>query len=117
MFRRPVSVFADWVNNVDAVTNQDTGWLVGFTFNKASAPGSWQFGYDYRDLQADAVVGAFTDSDFIGGGTGGQGHRFTFAYQIAKNVQAAATYLHDTIDQPGDDLDYSRFQADLALKF
>jgi len=117
LFKRPVSVFGDWVNDVDAATNQDTGWLVGFTLNKASAPGSWQFGYDYRDLEADAVFGAFTNSDFIGGGTGGQGHRFSLAYQVAENVQAAATYFLDTIDRPGDDLDYSRVQADLVLKF
>ena len=80
-------------------------------------PGDWQLGYNYRDLQADAVVGAFTDSDFIGGGTGGQGHLFSFAYQVAKNVQAGVTYFLDTIDQTGPDLDYSRVQGDLVLKF
>jgi hypothetical protein len=117
LFGRPFSVFGDWVKNVDAVDDRDTGWLIGATINKAKDPGSWQFGYDYRDLQANAVVGAFTDSDFIGGGTGGQGHRFALAYQVSKNVQAGLTYFHDTIDQAGPDLDYSRFQADLVLKF
>ncbi|MBN1360880.1 MAG: putative porin [Sedimentisphaerales bacterium] len=117
VFDLPFSVFGDWVHNVDAITDQDTGWLVGTTINKAKDPGSWQFSYDYRDLEADAVVGAFTDSDFIGGGTGGQGHRFAFAYQVAKNVQAALTYFLDTIDRSGPDLDYSRLQADLVLKF
>ncbi len=117
LFDLPFSVFGDWVNNVDAITDQDTGWLVGATLNKAKDPGSWQLGYDYRDLEADAVVGAFTNSDFIGGGTGGQGHRFAFAYQVARNVQAALTYFLDTIDQTGPGLDYSRLEADLVLKF
>lgn len=117
LFDLPFVVFGDWVHNTDASTSQDTGWLVGATVNKAKDPGSWQFTYDYRDLEADAVFAAFTDSDFIGGGTGGQGHRFAFAYQVAKNVQAAVTYLLDTIDQSGPDLDYSRLQTDLVLKF
>lgn len=117
LFGLPFSAFGDWVTNTSAVTDQDTGWLVGATINKAKAPGSWQFGYNYRDLQADAVVGAFTDSDFIGGGTGGQGHLFSFAYQVAKNVQAGVTYFLDTIDRAGPDLDYSRLQGDLVLKF
>jgi hypothetical protein len=117
IFNKPFAVFADWVNNVDAATSQDTGWLLGATINKAKDPGSWQFGYDYRDLEADAVVGAFTDSDFIGGGTGGQGHHFAFVYQVAKHVQAGMSYFLDTIDQTGPDLDYSRVQADLVLKF
>ena len=43
---------------------------MGATLNKAKDPGSWQFEYDYRDIQADAVVGKFNDSDFVGGGTG-----------------------------------------------
>ncbi len=117
LFGMPCSAFGDWVTNTSAVTDQDTGWLAGATINKAKDPGSWQFGYNYRDLQADAVVGAFTDSDFIGGGTGGQGHLFSFAYQVAKNVKAGVTYFLDTIDRAGPDLDYSRLQGDLVLKF
>ena len=116
---RPVSVYGNWVKNVAATTSEDTGWLVGATLGKAKEPGSWQLGYNYRDLEADAVVGALCDSDFIGGGTDGKGHVFNGAYQVHKNVQVAMTYFlnQDTANSQNLDLDYHRLQADLKFKF
>ncbi len=115
----PLSLHGNWVKNVAAATSEDTGWLVGLTVGKAKEPGSWQFGYNYRDLEADAVVGALSDSDFIGGGTDGKGHVFGVTYQVAKNVQAGLTYFlnEDTANSQGRDLDYHRLQADLKFKF
>ena len=112
----PVGVFGSYVQNTVA-PEEDTGWLVGGAVGKLKDPGSWQFVYDYRDLEADAVVAQFCDSDFIGGGTGGKGHRFNFNYQLAKNVQAGLTYYLCQFDRPGVDEDYDRFQLDVALKF
>lgn len=114
----PCSVFGSYVVNhgTESGYNGDTGYLVGATLNKAKDPGSWELGYDYRDLEADAVVGQFSDSDFIGSGTGGRGHRIGAKYQIKKNVQAAATYFANTIDGSSSDTDYDRLQLDLILK-
>jgi hypothetical protein len=75
------------------------------------------YDYDYRDLQADAVVGQFNDSDFVGGGTGGKGHRFNLVYQLAKNVQASLTTYLSTITRTATDVDYNRLQADVVVKF
>jgi hypothetical protein len=111
----PVAVFGDYVKNQSAATSADTGWLIGCTVNKTKAPGSWQFGYNYRDLEADAVLGAFSDSDFIGGGTDGKGHQFAFKYQLAKNLQGCLTYFCDTVGSNNDA--YRRLQADLVLNF
>ncbi len=115
----PVSFFGNWVKNTAASTSEDKGWLVGTTLNKAKNPGEWQASYMYRDLEADAVLGTFSDSDFIGGGTDGKGHTFGFAYQLAKNTQAALTYFHneDHANSSNRDFDYRRLQADLKLKF
>jgi len=113
----PVTVFGNWVKNTVAISGEDTGWLIGATLNKAKEPGSWELSYDYRDIEADAVLGAFTDSDFIGGGTDGEGHRFGLKYQLAKNLQAALTYFHNEKRSSGRDYDYRRLQADLLLKF
>ncbi len=114
----PVAVFGDWVrNSVAAASGEDTGWLVGVQVNKAKDPGSWQFEWDYRDIELDAVVGQFNDSDFIGGGTGGQGHRFAFGYMLAKNVASTLTYYRDKFDGRNDDVDYDRLQADITVKF
>jgi len=111
----PLAVFGNYVENTVADTSGDSGWLAGFKINKADKPGSWELSYDYRELQKDAVVGTFCDSDFIGGGTNGQGSRFGAKYQVAKNVQAGLTYfLNDRQDQ---DNNYRRLQADMVLKF
>jgi hypothetical protein len=48
--------------------------------NKAKKQGSWNFRYNYREIEADAVLGTFSDSDFIGGGTDGKGHELNFGY-------------------------------------
>jgi hypothetical protein len=110
----PVSVYGSYVKNT-AATSGDSGWLIGTTLNKAKEPGSWELGYNYRDVQKDAVVGVLTDSDFIGGGTDGKGHMFCGKYQLTKNIQAALTYF---LAQRGDaDDDYRRLMADLVFKF
>jgi hypothetical protein len=117
-FGLPVAFFGNWAKNLVAVSNEDEGWLIGTTINKAKDPGSWEARYNYRELDADAVLGAFTDSDFIGGGTDGRGHEVGFTYQLAKNLQAAATYFHNESDRTsGRSLDYKRLQLDLKLKF
>ena len=115
----PVTVFGNYVQNTAATTGQDEGWLAGVKINKAEEPGSWEFLYNYRQLEADAVVGQFSESEFIGGGTDGRGHKFGYTYQVRKNTQAAVTYFHNEDDTGGSgrDLDYRRFLADLKLKF
>ena len=89
----PTTVYGSYVKNTSANTSEDTGWLIGATFNKAKDPGSWELGYNYRDVEKDAVLGVLTDSDFIGGGTDGKGHMFSGKYQLTKNIQAVLTYF------------------------
>jgi hypothetical protein len=114
----PVAVFGSWVQNVVASTSDDTGWLLGARLNKAKEPGSWEFSYDYRKLEADAIVGGFTESDFLESATDSRGHKFGFKYQLATNLQSGLTYYH--LEDTGNstrDLDYRRLLADLVLKF
>jgi len=116
----PASFYSDYVLNTVSGVSEDTGWLIGTTLGKAKNPGTWGLGYEYRDLENDAVVGVFTDSDFIGGGTGGKGHKFSAAYALAKNATLAATYFMSERDADGDgniNDDYDRFQLDLKVKF
>ena len=111
----PAAAFVSYVKNTSASTTQDTGWLIGGKLGKCKDPGSWEFSYNYRNLEADAVLGAFSDSDFVGGGTNGKGHRFGYTYQLAKNLQGALTYFLD--DKSNDSHGYNRLQADLVFKF
>jgi hypothetical protein len=112
----PVAVYGDIARNTDAPSDKGNAWLIGTTFNKAKDPGSWKIGYNYRDIDSDAVVGQFNDSDFDGGGTNAKGHLFNFTYQLAKNFTGGLTYFLD--EKKNDDHDkYHRLQADLVFKF
>ena len=73
--------------------------------------------YNYRELEADAVVGAFSDSDSFGGGTDGKGHKVSGKYQIAKNWQFGAAFFMNDIGLEGSSKDYNRLQLDLIAKF
>lgn len=104
------------VTNIAGDVEEDLGWSAGLTLGRLKAPGSWSVRYQYVRLEADAVVGAFTNSDFIGGGTNGKGHIFGVDYQISAPVGGALTYY---LNQRGieDGLEYHRFQADLNIRF
>jgi hypothetical protein len=113
----PVSVYGNYVVNTASGVDEDTGWLVGTKLGKAKKPGSWEFSYNYRDIEADAVFGAFTDSDFADGGTNAKGHVLGVGYALAKNTTLAATYfMNDALDEEPDD-GYDRLQLDLKVKF
>ena len=110
----PISVYSRYVNNT-AAKSQDTGYLIGFKYNKIKDPGTWEFGYNYRDVEADAVLGAFTDSDFARGNTNGRGHKFSYKYQLSKNWQAVLTYFQDKAGVNKED--DRKLQADMIFKF
>ena len=113
----PVGLFGDYVVNTASGVSEDTGWLVGFGLNKLRKPGDWSFAYNYRDLEADAVFGAFTDSDFADGGTNARGHKFSLNYALAENTAFGVTYFCDEKLSEEPKEDYERIQLDLSVKF
>ena len=112
----PVVVMGDYVTNT-ATDSLDNGWLVGIRVGKMKKPGSWSFRYIYREVERDAVVGTFTDSDFRGGGTDAKGHEIGGAVLLAKNTAFKATYFINTIGLDKEGSSYNRLQVDLQLKF
>lgn len=111
----PLSVYADFVSNMAASTDK-VGYLFGFTIGKAKDPGTWSFGYNYRRLEADAVVGAFCDSDFAGGGTDGIGHQVKIGCAMAEHAVCGVTYFFNE-KGIGSGTDYGRLQVDFKMKF
>ncbi len=109
----PVKIYGQIAQNTEAVTSDDTAFLLGFKLGKAKKPSSWELGYNYREVGKDAVVGAFNDSDFNDGNTDSRGHKFGAKYQIAKNWQAGAAYLMTE----GSAKDVDTLQLDLKFKF
>lgn len=119
-FELPATVFGNAVKNTDdSVSVGNTAYNAGITLNKAKAEGSWQFTYYFRRLDCDAVIGAYTDSDFGGGGTNSLGNVFQAAYMITDAVQVQATHTSCQKDFFSDAgrKGYHRTQLDFVLKF
>lgn len=113
----PVSIFAQELSNTDA-DKLDQGHLYGASLGKAKNPGTWEVGYSYAELQKDATLGMWTDSDRWGGGTDGKGHKIYAKYQVMKNLQLGASYFKDDKGiASGKATDYDRLQLDLAASF
>ncbi|MBN1123989.1 MAG: putative porin [Sedimentisphaerales bacterium] len=117
----PVTAYGTYIVNTASSVHEDTAWALGCKLNKAKDPGTWQFGYEYRDVEADAVIGGLSDSDFAGGGTGAKGHKFNFTYQLAKNIQASLNYFcaerHDNAVSGYDGQSMNTFLGDIVIKF
>ncbi|RZO77307.1 MAG: hypothetical protein EVA68_01585 [OM182 bacterium] len=113
---QPTTFYADYVHN-KAATDLNTGFEAGLIIGKASEPASWQFGYSYRDLEADAVFGAVGDSDVGGGGTDVKGHVLKGKFAINKTWKLALTYFDNKKDMSGKNQNYDRFQIDTEFKF
>jgi len=112
----PLSFYGQYVKNNDAVTDQDTAWLLG----AKSKVFGLNLDYNYRDVQRNAVVGAFTDSDFANGTTGSRGHKFKVGYDIDKNFAIGATYFltkADFASRTQRDADANTLQLDAEAKF
>jgi len=104
----PLTVYGQYVKNPNAngpQSDEDMGWLAGFKTKV------WNIGlnYNYRDVQRNAVVGAFTDSDFASGFTASRGSKFQVTYPIAKNFLFSTTYFmaqsNAASTQAGSDVD------------
>ena len=116
----PANFFANYVTNTDSGADEDTGYTIGASLGKAKKAWDWEVGYMYEDLEADAVYGTLSDSDFGGGGTDVKGHKFKFGLGISKNTKIGLTYFdneYGDFANKGDEIDYSRLQIDLKTKF
>lgn len=114
---QPLRLFADYVENTAADT-LNRGYALGAQWRSASAPGTWDIGWAYEDLEADAVVATFTDSDFAGGGTDGKGHVFRTNYVFRDRWNLGLTYfLNKRGAAAGNERNYKRLQADVSFRY
>jgi hypothetical protein len=78
--------------------------------------GAWRGAIGYRYLQRDAVIDAYTDSDFHFGGTDATGYYFVTDYGLANRVWMRVRYLSsNAIDGPT--LGIDTVQLDLNTRF
>ena len=113
----PIAFLFDYVQNLAPGVEQGKGWLVGFAVGKTKKPGNVKFYYNYRDLEADAVFGLATDSDFAGGGTNAKGSEVGFGVQITKYVTGALSYFNNRLRPDDENTKFHRFMADIQVKF
>ncbi|WP_110947984.1 putative porin [Pseudomonas bohemica] len=112
----PLAVYGQYVTNNATDSDEDTGWLAGV---KTKVFG-FGLDYNYRDVRRNAVVGAFTDSDFANGTTGSRGHKLGVSYDIDKNFSIGATYFRTKADfavASQRDADANTLQLDVLAKF
>lgn len=113
----PLTVYGDWVQNQE-VSIEDTAYTLGFVMGSAQEQGEYQFGLSYQDVEADAVIGTYADSDFGGGGTDVSGLMFKGQYALRKNVTLGLTLIDAEADEfAGNEHDYKRYQLDIEFKF
>ena len=75
-------------------------------------PNDWSAMLGYKYIEADAVVDAFTDSNFSLGGSNAKGWILGANYAIDKNAWVSARYLStDAITNPG----FQSFSVDVLL--
>lgn len=78
--------------------------------------GDWQVHFGYKRLERDAVLDAFTDSDFHLGGTNAKGYILGGSYGLARNAWLTARWLSAS-EITGAPLSIDVLQLDLNARF
>jgi len=118
----PLRIVGDYVRNLGAVDNEDTGFGVDVTLGRASQAGDWRLTYGYSKTDVDAVMAAFSH-DNLGIATNYKLHALTVDYTwMPKTMLSAIWYHYKPNDplyagsrQPDDWLD--RFRVFLLVNF
>lgn len=118
---RPGKILLHGVKNT-GTGKKDKGLRAEFSLGELKLPRDWQVGYAYTQVDADAVVAAFNDSDLPA--TNIQGHKLSLGYQFSKNKSFGLTAYHfERLDNTlapgtaGQDRPTSRLQFDVLSKF
>lgn len=120
----PLTLYGQYVVNVDATDfktftdgDEDTAWLFGVRTNL----GGVAFDYNYRDVERNAVVGFFTDSNFAAGFTASSGHKLRAQYDFLENFNLVVTWFHAESDAASrynnNDAGVETLHIDLNAKF
>ncbi len=111
------------IDPITALDEQTEGYQYGVTVGYPVPRnwGEWNFSIHYKYLEADAVLDAFTDSDFHGGGTDAEGFIARLQFGVYKDIWLSTRYMSAN-EALKDDLKENRlsidvFQVDLNAAF
>lgn len=121
-----ISLMGEYIKNIAyernrlAVTDYggDNAFFVNLTAGKPALDqrGDWAAFLGYRYVESDAVMDAFTDSDFGGGGTNVKGFTIGSVYALSPSVRLGARWMSsDQVDGPT--LKSDVLQIDINAKF
>jgi hypothetical protein len=120
------AVGAKAVNNLGASSTSkpgafeggDTAWCLAFQIGNPLLEkfGDWQAGLGYRYVESDAVVDAFTESDFGGGGTNVQGFTLGGNFALSKSVRCGLRWMSSD-EIAGPTLSSDTLLIDINAKF
>jgi len=103
---------------------RDSGYQVRLSVGMPEVREAWDWNayIAYRYLGSDAVLDAFTDSDFGLGGTNLKGYILGFSYGLGRNTALGLRWMSaDSIDSPtliaGDKFGVDTLQMDLSVRF
>jgi hypothetical protein len=100
------------------VKKETVGYQVGVTVGYPSTRerGQWKLLTNYKHLESDAVIDAFTDSDFHLGGTNAKGWTAGGDLGIGKNTWISSRWI-TTNEISGPPLAIDIFQFNLNARF
>ena len=121
IFGKPLKMAASVAYNISADDN-NLGYDLAVKLGKAKKVGDWQVKYSYTVIEADAVLGAYSDSDNFGGGTAAHGHAIRAKYKMGKELYIAGNFFFNELDESkskvkGMEPKYERVQLDCIVKF
>ncbi len=116
----PVKLFGDFaVNLADQAADplgKNKGYEYGLRLGEAKKKGDWEATYYYAYIEPNAVVGAFSESDFGGGHADKRGSALQLKYKLTDSLKFGfnAYYVNNVVG--ADDLT-KRFSTDLEWAF
>lgn len=113
----PVVVFGEWARNTRAAT-AETAYVIGVNVGKAEGAKTAEWSWEWRDTEADALLGTLTDSDLADGMTDSRGHVFKGTYMLTNHVGLGGTLIFSEYGQfNGSPMDFDRLMLDVEFIF
>jgi hypothetical protein len=117
----PMNVFVDYAHNDDP-ENLDkenlSGLAIGIKAGQNKKKGDWSAWYVWKNLESDAVLAAFAESDFGWNTlTNRRGSQFGVAYNVTDNMTAGVTVFITEPIKGSNSAERFTLQADLIWKF
>ncbi len=123
----PVRFHFDFAGNTasdppdTSIVGENTAYGLGVKLGGIVKKGDWELGYQYKRIGANAVVGAFNDSDFGDGHAGKVGSVIKGAYAFTDAITLnGAMFFVDNLNSGMSgiiDQNQNRFQVDMSWKF